>query len=125
MLQDFKVRIVPSSVVITLWSSLPQIHTHCFSDAPDFATLPFIYFLTLHRIAGMEPTPFSPSPLTPSLYRRDNIQHNVSSDAKMFSTSPLLLYATGFLEDEAGPLDEHGEGWNAEGRDTWRRVCMI
>ena len=60
--------------------------------APDFATLPFTYFLTLHRIAGMEPTPFSPSPLTPSLYRRNNIQHNVPSDAKMFSTSPSSCF---------------------------------
>ena len=36
-------------------------------------------FPTLHRITGMEPTPSSPSPLTPSL---QNVHHKLSSSAK-------------------------------------------
>ena len=44
-------------------------------------------FPTLHRIAGTEPTPSSPSPLTPSLH---NIQHKVASDAKRSLPAPPL-----------------------------------
>ena len=86
-MRDFKVRFVPSFVVITFLWSLPQIHMHCFSNTPDFAALPFTYFRTLHRITGMELTLFSPSPLILSLHRRSNLQHNVSSDAKCFISS--------------------------------------
>ena len=56
---------------------------HCFSNIPDFAAHLFTTFPVLHRIAGMEPTPFSPSPLIPSF---NSIQHKVSSGANMFST---------------------------------------
>ena len=52
-------------------------------------------FPVLHRIAGMEPTPFSPSPLTPSL---NSIQHKVSSGAKCSLPALLLLDATSILK---------------------------
>ena len=44
-------------------------------------------FTTLDRIAGMEPTSFSPSPLSPSLH---NIQHKIFRP-HMFSTCPYCL----------------------------------
>ena len=42
--EAFQVRFVPSFVVITLWSSLPQLHIHCFSNKTDFAARLFAHF---------------------------------------------------------------------------------
>ena len=92
-------------------------------------------FPTLHRIAGMEPTPFSPSALTPSLH---NVQHKVSSGAKCSLLPVVLLDVTSIFERgeavemangddtlNSGVRDERGEGWNAEGYDTARRLRMV
>ena len=123
VLQDFKVRFVPSFVIIsTLWSSLPQIHMHCFSNTPDFTATS----LSTHYIGLQVWNPLlSPLPLSPRL----------STGVITYSTTYLLtpnvlqlllsLYATGILEAEAGIRDEHGEGRNAEGHDTWRRVRTV
>ena len=37
----------------------------------------------------------------------------------------LLLYTTGILKDKAGVRNEHGNGRNAEGYDTRRRVRTV
>ena len=102
---------------------------HCFSNIPDFVARLFTTFPVLHRIAGMEPTSFSPSPLIPSL---NSIRHKVSSGAKCFLPVPHLAWCTSILErEEAGEVpygddtldsgvrDQCGvEGWNSEGYDT-------
>ena len=72
----------------------------------------------------MEPTPFS-LPLSPRL------STGVITYSTTYHPMPnvfyllLLLYATGIVKDEAGVRDEHGEGWNAEGFDTWRRARTV
>jgi hypothetical protein len=136
-LKDFKVRFVPSFVVITLWSSLLQIHMHCFSNTPDFAARLFTHFPNFTSDGRYGTHSFFPFP-----------SHPVSTDVITYSTTYLLtlnvlylplllLYVTGFLEreeavempygDDTGLVrDEHGEeGWNAEGYDTRRRVRTV
>ena len=82
--------------------------------------------LSTHYIGLQVSNPLlSPLPLSPRL----------STGVITYSTTYLLtpyvlqlllsLHATGILEDEAGIRDEHGEGRNAEGHDTWRRVRTV
>ena len=54
-----------------------------FSNTPDFAARPFTF--TPEPRYGTHY--FSPSTLTPSLHRRNNLQGNIFPDGKMFSTS--------------------------------------
>ena len=83
-------------------------------------------FSALHRIAGMEPIPFSPAPLSPCLSTGVTTYGTTSHPMpNVFSLVLLLLYATGILKDKAGDRDEHGKGWDAEGYDTWRRVRTV
>ena len=105
MLQDFKVRFLPSFVVITLCSSPPQTHMHCFSDTPDFTAHLFTHFPNIASDRRYGTTAFSPSPLTPFLHRRSNLQHNASCDAKCSLPPRVVCYR--ILEDEAGVRDEH------------------
>ena len=104
VLQDLKVRFVPSFVVITfLWSSLPQIHKHCFSNAPYFTAYLLIHFPSITSDRSMEPTPFSPAPLSPCLSTGVTTYGTTSHPMpNVFSLVLLSLYATGILKDKAG-----------------------
>ena len=98
-MKDFKVRFVPSFVVITLlWSSPPQIHMHCFSNAPDFAARLFTHFPNFTSDPRYGTHSFLPFP-----------SHPVSTGVITYSTTYLLvpnvlclplllLYAAGILE---------------------------
>jgi len=115
MLKDIKVRFVPSFVVITLlWSSLPQIHTHCFSNTPDFAARLFTHFpnFTSDRRYGTHSFRLFPS-------------HPVSTGGILERYEAVEMpYGDDTLD--SGVRDEHGEeGKNAEGYDTGRRVCTV
>ena len=87
VLKDFKVRFVPLlllylMIVATADSMCTAFPIFLISQPASLLTFP-----TLHRMAGMEPTPFSPFDLTPSLH---NIQHKVSSGTEC-SLLPVLL----------------------------------
>jgi hypothetical protein len=128
VLKDFRVRFVPSFVVITfLWSSLPQIHMHCFSNTPDFTAHLFTHFpnITSDRRYGTHS--WSPIPLSPRL----STGVMVSSDAKCSLPPPPLALCSRRQTEEAVEMpyghytlnsrlrDERGEeGWDAEGYDT-------
>jgi len=139
-LKDFKVRFVPSFVVITLlWSSLPQIHMHCISNTPDFIGHLFTHFpnFTSDRRYGTHSF---------HLFLSHPVSTGVITYSTMYLLTPnvlylplLLLYAAGILERyeavempygddtlDSGVCDEHGEeGKNAEGYDTGRRVRTV
>ena len=92
--EAFQVRFVPSFVVITLWSSLLQIHIHCFSNTTDFAARLFAHFpnFTSHHRYGTDS--FLPLPLSPCLHRCNNLEDNVSAAAKcsLSFPPPALCY---------------------------------
>ena len=62
--EAFQVRFVPSFVVITLWSSLLQIHIHCFSNTTDFSARLFAHFLNFTSDHRYGTHYFLPSSLT-------------------------------------------------------------
>ena len=123
VLQDFKVRFVPSFVVITLGSSLPQIHTHCFSNTPDFAAHLSTHFPNITSDCRYESHSFLPFPSDPVSTGVITYSTTYHPMPNVFYLLLVLLYATGILKDKAGVRDEHGKGWNAEGYDAWRGEC--
>ena len=63
--EAFQIRFVPSFVVITfLWSSLPQIHIHCFSNTTDFSARLFAHFPNFTSDHRYGTHSFLPSSLT-------------------------------------------------------------